>query len=58
MNAIDFRKFIITKVFISKMIRGSTMIILGDDEENRKFLHFTDDVYELIKKAIEDYKGD
>jgi len=53
-NAIDFTPFLITKVFISKMIEGTTMIILGDDDGNRKFLHFRNDTYELIKKKIED----
>lgn len=53
MNALDFSRFTITKVFISNLIAGCTMIILGDDEGNRKFLKFRDDTYKLIKEAIE-----
>ena len=51
-NAISFLEFKIDNVFISKIIKGTTMIILGDSEGNRKFLHFRDDTYNMIKKAI------
>ena len=52
MKVLDFTEHIITKVFISDIIKGTTMIILGDDEGNRRALHFWNDIFELIKEAI------
>ena len=52
MRAISFLDRIIDRVFISDMIAGTKMIIFGDDEGNRMFLHFRNDTFELIKQAI------